>query len=234
VPAECLLAARFGVGRVTIRKAMEILVADGLVSRRPRLGTWPRHEPECPQGEAVCSEPKAPLTGLLENIVDVGLRTSVRVLDNVVVTASLAVAQALQLRLGEPVFKTVRVRSNAEGPFSHITTYVPQAVATLVRRDLARKPLLVLLEETGVRFGRATQTVSAQLAEAAMAQHLDVAIGSPLLAVTRLVADVDEQPVQLLRGLYRPDRYHYALQLSCSGKHDARIQVSESLFAPFH
>jgi GntR family transcriptional regulator len=225
VPGECQLAAQFGVGRITVRKAMEILVADGLVSRRPRLGTWPLHAPECQQGEAAGSGQKAPW---------MGLRTSVRVLDSTVVTASSAVAQAMQLRLGEPVFKTVRIRSTPGGSFSHITTYVPQAVATLVHRDLARKPLLVLLEEAGVRFGGATQTVSAQLADAMIARHLDVAIGSALLAVTRLVRDVNEQPVQLLRGLYRPDRYHYALQLSRSGKPDTQIRVSESLSAQFH
>jgi GntR family transcriptional regulator len=234
VPGECLLAARFGVGRITVRKAMEILVADGLVSRRPRLGTWPLHAPDCQQSDASSSGPRAQLKGLLENIVDMGLKTSVEVLDSTVVTASSTVAEALRIRLGEPVFRTVRIRSTVQGPLSHITTYVPSAVATLHRRDLTRKPLLMLLEEAGVRFGGATQTVSAQLADAVTARHLDVSIDSALLAVTRLVNDVEEQPVQLLRGLYRADRYHYALQLSRSGQPDTRIQVRESLSAQFH
>lgn len=39
VPGEHALAAQFQVARITIRKAMEMLVADGLVSRRPGLGT---------------------------------------------------------------------------------------------------------------------------------------------------------------------------------------------------
>ncbi|MFU2024528.1 GntR family transcriptional regulator, partial [Bordetella avium] len=41
VPGEHALADQFEVARITIRKAMEMLVADGLVSRRPGLGTWP-------------------------------------------------------------------------------------------------------------------------------------------------------------------------------------------------
>ncbi|SEI26976.1 GntR family transcriptional regulator [Paraburkholderia hospita] len=41
MPGEHLLAEQFSVARITIRKAMEMLVADGLVTRRPGVGTWP-------------------------------------------------------------------------------------------------------------------------------------------------------------------------------------------------
>ena len=65
-------------------------------------------------------------------------------------------------------------------------------------------------------------------------RHLDVSVGSALLAVTRLVRDVDDRPVQLLQGLYRPDRYQYQLQLSRVGSIDAKVWVSEELSAQFH
>jgi GntR family transcriptional regulator len=111
---------------------------------------------------------------------------------------------------------------------------VPKAVAEIKSRDLKRKPLLMLLEEAGVQLGGATQTISARLADAVVARHLDVAVGSALLAVTRLVRDTDERPVQLLQGLYRPDRYQYQLQLSRIGDIDAKVWVSEELSATFN
>ena len=43
-----------------------------------------------------------------------------------------------------------------------------------------------------------------------------------------------ERPVQLLQGLYRPDRYQYQLQLSRVGGIDAKVWVSEELSAQFH
>ena len=150
----------------------------------------------------------------MENIVNMGLRTAVRVLDCVQVGAPPAVAEALEIAPGEPVIKSLRVRSTEAGPLSYITTYVPLAVAAFTREDLERQPLLMLLESAGVEFGGATQTISARLADAQVAPHLDVAVGSALLAVTRLVRDVKERPVQLLQGLYRPDRYQYQLQLA--------------------
>lgn len=235
LPGEHALADQFEVARITIRKAMEMLVADGLVSRRPGLGTWPLRGAASAHNVPAANAPqKAHLTGLLENIVNMGLRTSVQVLDSTLVSAPPTVAESLRIAPGTPVHKSLRVRSTEAGPLSHITTYVPQAVADFTREDLEREPLLMLLEAAGVEFGGATQTISARLADAQVARHLDVSVGSALLAVTRVVRDVNDRPVQLLQGLYRPDRYQYQLQLSRVGSIDAKVWVSEELSAQFH
>lgn len=235
VPGEHALASQFNVARITIRKALEMLVADGLISRRPGLGTWPvpavSGDSDHPRAG---KQQKAHLTGLLENIVNMGLRTAVQVIDSALVSASPYVAEALNIASGDPVYKSIRVRSTDAGPLSYITTYVPQAVADFTREDLAREPLLMLLEAAGVELGGATQTISARLADAQVARQLDVSVGSALLAVTRIVHDVNSRPVQLLMGLYRPDRYQYQLQLSRVGSIDAKVWVSEELSAQFH
>ncbi len=175
------------------------------------------------------------LTGLLENLVNMGLRTSVKVLEVDTVSAAPAVAAALDLQPGAPVQKAVRIRSTREGPLSHITTYVPAHVARRFgRRELSRKPILLLLEEAGVKVGRAVQTISAGLADADVAGHLDLAVGSALLAVRRLIYDEQDRPVQWLQGLYRPDRYEYEMQLSRVGSIDAKVWVSKDTSVQFH
>jgi GntR family transcriptional regulator len=175
------------------------------------------------------------LTGLLENLVSVSRHTSVRVLEVDVVSASEPVARALQIVTGDGVQKAVRVRFTAEGPLSHITTWVPQALAAgFGERELADKPILVLLEESGVHVGRAHQTISARLADAQVAEQLGVSVGSALLAVRRLVFDTRDRPVQYLHGLYRPDRYEYQMQLSRVGDIDAKVWVSREASAQFH
>ena len=236
VPGEMHLMREFGVARGTVRRALECLVADGLIERSPGRGTVALAGP--PERPAARDEPegrRAPLCGLLENIVKMSLRTSVKVVQCEVLPASDLVAQQLDVVCGTPVQKAVRVRSTRAGPLSHITTHVPQVVAEgFGRRELARKPLLVLLEESGVEIGRARQSISARLADAAVARLLGVDVGSALLAVHRLVFDVDERPVQWLQGLYRPDRYQYEMQLSRVGDIDAKVWVSKDLSAQFH
>ena len=235
LPGELALVRQFGVARVTVRRALEQLAQEGLISREPGRGTRPIGWPARPAASAANDPMRTQLTGLLENLVSMGLRTSVKVLDVETVTASESVARALELKPGDAVQKAVRVRSTREGPLSHITTYVPADVARRFgRRELSRKPILLLLEEAGVKVGRAVQTVSARLADAEVAGHLELAVGSALLAVRRLIYDEHERPVQWLHGLYRPDRYEYQMQLSRVGSIDAKVWVSKDVSAQFH
>lgn len=236
LPGELALAGQFGVSRVTVRRALERLAAEGLIDRSPGRGTLPRVPAVTAAVAAARDEgSRAQLSGLLENIVTMGLATKVKVLECEVIAAPAAVAQALQLEPGAKVQKARRVRSTREGPLSLITTYVPAALAQgFGRRELMKKPILILLEEAGVRIGHATQTISARLADTSSAAQLAVDVGSALLAVTRLICDQRGRPVQWLHGLYRPDRYQYQMQLSRVGSIDAKVWVSKALTAQFH
>ena len=233
LPGELALMQRFNVARVTVRRALEQLAAEGLISREPGRGTKPTAA--ATQSDSGNAPQRAQLTGLLENLVSMGLKTSVKVLDLKTITASDSLAAALQIEAGAPVQKAVRVRSTREGPLSHITTYVPQALAkSFTRKELTRQPILVLLEESGVKVGRAHQSISAKLADSEVAQQLEVSVGTALLAVRRLIFDEQDRPVQWLHGLYRPDRYEYQMDLSRVGSIDAKVWVSNDLSARFN
>ena len=232
LPGELVLMQQFGVARVTVRRALQQLADEGLVARERGRGTRPLAAGE--PGTAARAK-TTQLAGLLENIISMTQNTTVRVLEVATVGASGEVAQALQLAPGAAVQKAVRVRSTREGPLSFITTWVPGDLAHhFGRRELARKPILVLLEEAGVRMGGAQQTISARLADAQVATHLGVAVGSALLAVRRVIHDDGGRPVQWLHGLYRPDRYEYQMQLSRVGDIAAKVWVSRELSAQFH
>ena len=229
MPAEIELAKQFGVGRVTVRHAMEQLVAEELIVRVAGRGTFPKPQstPPLNLGAAGLSQPTR-LAGLMENIVSASRATTVKLLDWRTINAPEDVANALQVPLGISVKKAVRLRSSREGPMSYITTYVPFNLgAGFTRRDLSAKPMLQLLSEQGVSLGRAQQTISARQADARVAEALGVAIGTALLAVRRRVFDADEKPVQWLEGLYRPDRYEYQLEVSSIGNVDARVSMKE-------
>ncbi len=231
LPPEVALSKEFGAGRVTVRRALEQLSDEGLIIRRAGRGTHPSPARPAQAGDAVQGgRGVIGMSGLLENIVNMSLRTTVKVIEVRTIHASHSVAEALQIPFGAKVQKAVRRRSSKLGPVSHITTYVPDELASRFgRKDLLRKPILRLIEESGVVMGRARQTVSARQADAVVAAELGVAVGTALLAVRRLVFDANDRPVQWLHGLYRPDRYEYQMDVSQVGSIDARISVKESL-----
>jgi GntR family transcriptional regulator len=232
VPGEIALMHEFGVARVTVRKALELLAAEHLIRRTPGRGTVPL--PAKPVRRALAGmrsdsagDDGERFEGLFENLIGMGLQTHVKVLSVRAMPCPAPVAEALELEAGAAVQKAQRIRLTRDGPLSHITTYVPQALAPFNRRELAKKPILMLLEQSGVQVGRATQVISARLADAEVAPHLDVAMGSALLSVQRVVFDRRNRPVQWLLGLYRPDRYEYRTELSRVGRIDARVWVNK-------
>ena len=240
LPGELALMKQFSVARVTVRRALQQMAEEGLIKREPGRGTRPVKRDasgalSTANDASVTGSQQARLTGLLENLVTMGLRTSVKVLSVQTLLAPKEIQEKLQILPTDWVQKAERVRSTREGPLSHITTWVPSAIAKgFGQRELSQKPILVLLEEAGVKVGRAEQTISARLADAEMARHLDVPVGSALLSVRRLIYDQQEKPVQWLLGLYRPDRYEYQMQLSRVGSIDAQIWVDKELSANFH
>ncbi|MBM3599548.1 MAG: GntR family transcriptional regulator [Alphaproteobacteria bacterium] len=208
VPTEQELTRRFGVSRITAKRALDELAAEGLVIRRRGQGTTVASRLSVPALNANIS-------GLLENLLMMGLKTKVRIVDFAYVPASEDVARALALEVGAEVQRAVRVRSLDGAPLSFTTSYVPGALGlTFGRKDLATKPLLELLERAGVLIGSADQLIGAVLADSTVAPRLGVRVGSPLLSVTRTVFDQHARPVEYIAILYRPDRYQYRMKLA--------------------
>lgn len=217
LPSELELTHAYGVSRVTAKRALNELAADGLVSRERGRGTVVRYE-------APTAPVRSSVEGLIENLLQMGLKTSVRLISFDYLPASDRVARALGCDAGEEVQRAVRVRSLEGEPFSHLTTHVPAAIGrSYSRGDLASLPLLGLLERCGVIVSSARQTLTATLADARIAPLLDVQVGAPLLRISRTVYDQDGSAVEHITGLYRPDRYQYQMMLNRTWGGDRKI-----------
>lgn len=208
IPSEQELVDEYDVSRITARRALDELAAEGLVIRQRGKGTRTRYRP-----------PTQPLElsveGLLENLLAMGLETDVSLIEFEYVTANEYVSKALEINTGDVVQRAVRVRSLENGPFSYLVTYVPQDIGIQYDADdLASNPLLQLLERGGVVVDGAKQVISATLADADIAAHLETEVGAALLEIRRVVTDTDGRPVEYIRAAYRPDRYQYHMILS--------------------
>jgi GntR family transcriptional regulator len=160
---------------------------------------------------------------VLATLVEMGERTTSRLLSFGYVPASGPVAEALGVTTDEKLQRSVRVRSTGGLPFSHLTAHVPERIgATYSRQELAVTPLLALLERSGVKIERASQRVSAVLATPETAQALKVRVGSPLIELVRVVYDSDGRGVEHLHALYRPDRYNLEMELERSSEAGSR------------
>jgi len=213
LPGEFRLAQAHGVSRVTIRRALDALAADGLIDRRAGAGT--RVAARTPvQGVA------ADFATLMPQLERMGATTA-RLLSYAYVAPPPAIATALHS--AERMQRAVRVRMIDGQPFSHLTTHVPESIAqNFSEADLATTPLFRLLERSGVQIDHAQQSVSATLAPPDVAEALDIAPGSALIAITRVVKDAAGRGVEHLAALYRPDRFRLDMTLNRVGTEGAR------------
>lgn len=208
LPTEHALMEQFGVSRITAKRALDELAAAGLAVRSRGRGTQVQRDAPAPSI-------RAPIEGVLENLLAMGLKTEVDLIEFGYVPASADVSAALECPLGADVQRAVRVRRVKRDPFSYLTTYVPEAIGrSYTAHDLATRPLLSLLERAGAVVSRAEQTIGAALADTIVAPLLDVAVGAALIKIMRIVYDQSGRPVEFITGLYRPDRYQYKMSLS--------------------
>lgn len=217
LPGEIKLAEQYGVSRVTVRRAMEGLREAGMVERRPGLGTVVLEQP---MDATVMT---ASVASLLPNMVKMSQTSRVRLLEFSYMRPPEAVRESLCLEARERVQRSVRVRLADDKPFSYLTTHVPEHIALhYTEADLASTPLFALLERSGVKVDHASQAISATLATHDVAAALDVSVGSPLIALTRVVYDAQGRGVEHLAALYRPDRYRIQIDLNRTGDETSR------------
>ena len=206
IPPERELAEQMQVSRMTVRQALGRLADRGLLVRERGRGTF-------------VSEPKliqslSRLNGFYDQMISQGILPSSRLLSGQEVLASAAVAQVLDLRIGEPLYKVVRLRLGGGVPLALETSFFPaRLVPGLLDYDLERHSIYRLMERYDARPVRATQSLEPVPARDQEAEALEVLPGSPLMLVERIAWDTQDRPVEYAKDIYRGDRSRFVAEL---------------------
>jgi GntR family transcriptional regulator len=204
IPSEPALAARFAVSQGTVRKAIGALAFENLLVRRQGKGTFvATHTEERSSFRFLRirrNDGKAeyPASHLLD------LRRG---------KASAESARLLQIKSGAPVFVLRRVLDFGGTPAVLDEITLPASLfggLTRARYSAYTGSTYGFFEtEFGVRMLRAEERLHAVAADAAAAEVLRVAPGTPLLAVDRVAFTYGDRPVELRRGLCTTRDEHY-------------------------
>lgn len=212
---EHALAEKYGVSRVTVRRALKLLEADGLIVRKRRLGTFPARR-------LVPFQTIESLSQLTEETRWLAANTYVNVLRFYRRSAPQSAREALRLPTRSRITQFDRIRMDGEEPIAHLSTVLPIKYGEQLSRDeLRNAPPLVLLKQKGVKLKSTQQSVSARNASPELAGHLDILPQAPLLRTTLLVLGKEREPISYTVAHLRADRFELRYGLTETGSQGA-------------
>ena len=199
---EIELADRLGLSRPTMRRAIQELVAKGMLVRKRGVGT-----------QVVQSQVQRPveLSSLYDDLAKTGQNPSTHVISCATVPADETVAAALGLPQDTPVVAIERLRSARGEPLALLANWVPVDLGDMTTELLTEYGLYDLMRRYNVNLRIANQRIGATTADTAQARLLHVRRGSALVTMERTSYDDTGRAVELGRHVYRADGYAFEI-----------------------
>jgi len=203
LPPERDLAVDFSVSRITVRKAIDGLVTEGMLVRRQGSGTF-----VCARVEKNFSK----LTSFSEDMRARGRNPRSVWLRKSAGTVTPEEALTLRASPGTPVYRFHRIRFADDAPMA--LEYATILAACLPSLEAVESSLYAALERAGSRPVRALQRLRAVLFTAEQAKLLHAQEKDPGLLVERLGFLKDGRAAEFTQSYYRGDTYDFVAELS--------------------
>ena len=206
LPSERELAARWGVARMTVRKAIERLIQEGRLERRHGSGTYTVQAPYARLFR---------LASFAEDMRQRGLTPSSKLLQLRKLHAGAEAAGRLQIPVGEAIFRFTRLRLADGQPMALETVLIPVAhVPDLSAEDLAGSIYDVLRDRHGIIPASARITINPVLPDSRSAAALGIPPSQACLRIDTTDLDNRSRTIMVADCLYRGDRYQLTIDLA--------------------
>ncbi len=207
LPTEGELERRFGVSRITVRRALDELVSEGVIVRQQGRGTFVR--------QPTIAQELPQLVSWSEQMRTLGYEPGSIHSEMDLIEPSSELRAALDLSEGEQLVVIRRLRSANGEPVCLMTNYLPLSlVPGLHAQGLLDDSLYATLAARGIVPVSAEDRVEARSASEWEAGMLGVPAWSPLLQVTRVTFDAANKPLYMSVVANRGDKYTYTIHIS--------------------
>jgi GntR family transcriptional regulator, N-acetylglucosamine utilization regulator len=203
LPPERDLSEQLGVNRMTLRRALRVLEAQGLIKRRHGVGTYITAPKIDRQMDIVFR--------FTHGMQTRGYNPGTRLISVEQVSLETAAARQLAVPLASPAYRIRRLRMINQDPVLLEDYTIPLArFPDLERFDLEQRSIYEVMEsEYGIAIVRARQSFEPVVASEFEAGLLQIRPGAPLMLEKRLSYDQYNQPVEYGQDRYRGDRFRF-------------------------
>lgn len=199
LPSEGDLAARFGVNRHTLRRAVDELISGGLLERQHGVGIFITDQ--------LLDYRVGTNTRFTQTLADIGVSTNTKVIRKMVAPAPAGVARHLALSPDGPVLWVETLRLADGLPFCVISHFLPVEPFNETLDGYTGGSLHEYLESSCGALRRTESLVTAILPQGDDARLLGITQNRPVLRVKSLnVLGQDGTPVEYAITRFRADR----------------------------
>lgn len=219
LPSESALMNDFDVAQGTVRQALGILRAEGLVIAEHGRGVFVRRRPKTRRLAYDRFARKHREEGKAAYLVEAEaeqLRPDVDVYFVGPDKPPGDVARLLSIRAGSKVLVRRRRYSSDGQPTELATSYIPWAIASgteMTKENPGPGGIYARIEEAGHRLARFSEEVTARMPTQDEARALQLAPGAPVLTLVRVAYDTDGQPVEVCDTVMSADHYTLSYEL---------------------
>lgn len=207
MPTEPQLSVALDISRITVKRAMDELATEGLITRHRGKGSYVTYKHS---SDSI----KAPLIGLLGKLEGIDELSLVKVNSVEKNTPPEMIGKALCLEKGQEAIKIVRTRySEEKNVIAYYVNWTLPHFKGFTKCKVERQTQFSILSENDTSIAKVEQTIGARNADDFVANLLNVTVNAALLELSRSHFDKQGNLVDVLIGLYNPDLFQYSMVL---------------------
>lgn len=198
IPSERTLSEELDISRMTISKAINNLVEEGVLYRKRGQGTFvSKNKIDFFPG----------LMGFTEIMESKGMKPLSKVISQSVIMPDRQLCEKLQISEDEKVIFTQRLRLADNEIINLEKSYVPYSLCSkLLEVDLSVESIYKLLTDEGYKPLKAEQQVQAILSNEKLSELLEINVDEPILKRKRVTYSKNI-PIEYTINYYRGDIY---------------------------
>lgn len=210
MPSEPMLCRTTGHSRSTVRKALQLLVDQGYITKSQGKGTFVS---ELPQRVEAASKLTPTFMSFTENVTRLGATPVTRTIDLRTVTPTPGLAEFFGVSETDELFEVTRLRSVDGEPVMLETIWLPCAYADLTGNELDGSLYKALKARYGKEPATGTKSIGICYANSRESFQLGVERNSPLMLIEDHVFDQDGEPLHVSKQVMRGDKHQYSMHM---------------------
>lgn len=200
IESEFELAENLSVSRITVRRGIEELVNQKILSKKKGVGTFVNPIPKFFGFKAGI--------GFSSEVKSMGMEPSTKLLKLEKVKADEKLAKDMRVLVGDKLWLVERIRYADEVPISYELEYFDAALIPKLTVDICESSIYGYLNTKGIEYEFVDQKISAVISDEVTSNYLNISIDSPLID-TKIIACLENgKPFNVGYALYQTESFY--------------------------